>query len=90
LLLGQRGDEIVSMEWREVDLEAAVWELPGARTKNGRPHAVPLAPSAHALLARRKAIAGADETRVFPGLSLTTDDHRRSRRSTAAPMSGSI
>ncbi len=76
LLLGQRGEEIAGMTWPEVDLEAAVWQLPGARTKNGRPHAVPLPSSAIAVLTRARAALPADEARVFPFLSLRSDDHR--------------
>jgi integrase len=76
LLLGQRGGEVIGMRWDEVDLKAGVWHLPGARTKNGRPHAVPLPPTALALLERRRADAPADVGAVFPGLTQWSDDHR--------------
>ena len=36
LLTGARRDEVASMEWRELNLEAAVWRLPKERTKNKR------------------------------------------------------
>ena len=49
------------MRWSEVDLERCTLNLPAERTKNKRPHVVPLAPTALALLAGRK---GASE-RVF-------------------------
>jgi integrase len=42
LLTGARRDEVASMEWREIDLEAAVWRIPKERTKNKRVHEVPL------------------------------------------------
>jgi integrase len=42
LLTGARRDEVASMEWREVDLEASVWRIPKERTKNKRAHEVPL------------------------------------------------
>jgi integrase len=42
LLTGQRRGEVCGMEWSEVDLEKRLWSLPGSRTKNGRPHVVPL------------------------------------------------
>ncbi len=75
LLLGQRGEETAGMLWREVDLDAAVWLLPGRRTKNKRPHAVPLPPTALALVqARRAAIQ--DDPRVFPSLALTSEAHK--------------
>jgi integrase len=80
LLTAQRGEhEVCPMTWAEVDLEAKVWAIPGARTKNGRPHAVPLGPTAHALLTRRLAARGKDEPSVFPGLTVRTDDHRALR-----------
>ena len=67
-LLGQRGGEIAGMESREVDLVAALWELPGRRSKNRRPHAVPLPQVALALLKQRREALPADEPRVFPSL----------------------
>jgi integrase len=42
LLTGARRDEVASMEWRELDLEAGVWRIPKERTKNKRAHDVPL------------------------------------------------
>ena len=38
------------MKWSELDLDAGVWMLPGARTKNHRDHHVPLSPQAIELL----------------------------------------
>ncbi len=76
LLLGHRGGEVIGMRWDEVDLKAGVWHLPGARTKNGRPHSVPLPPSALALLERRRGEAPADAGAVLPGLTQWSDDHR--------------
>ena len=76
LLLGQRGEEIAGMTWAEVDLDAALWQLAGARTKNGRPHAVPLPSKALALLKRRRSDVLKDEARVFPALTLRSDDYR--------------
>jgi integrase len=42
MLLAQRGVEIRTMEWSELDLEKGIWSLPGTKTKNKRPHKVPL------------------------------------------------
>lgn len=39
---GQRRNEVAQMEWLELDLKNAVWNIPGARTKNGEAHMVPL------------------------------------------------
>jgi len=76
LLLGQRGDETIGMEWSEVDLSTGTWEMPGSRTKNGRPHAVPLAPTALALLKRRRADSPDADVHVFSDLSRWTEDYR--------------
>ncbi|MCC7178268.1 MAG: tyrosine-type recombinase/integrase [Acidobacteria bacterium] len=67
LLLGQRGGETAGMAWLELDLEAGIWAIPGRRTKNGHPHAVPLPATALALLTRRRTEVSADEPRVFSG-----------------------
>jgi integrase len=50
VLTGQRRGEVAGMRWDELDLETGVWSLPGSRTKNHRPHTVPLAPEAVAIL----------------------------------------
>lgn len=42
LLTGQRRQEVAGMEWSEIHLDEAMWKLPADRTKNGRPHEVPL------------------------------------------------
>jgi integrase len=49
-LTGQRRDEVSRMTWEEVDLKKRVWRLPAARTKNGRPHEVPLSTTAISIL----------------------------------------
>jgi integrase len=36
ILTGQRLGEVAGMPWRELDLTAGTWSLPGARTKRGR------------------------------------------------------
>jgi integrase len=77
LLLGQRGGEVIGMRWDELDLTALTWNLPGARTKNGRPHAVPIGPTAGAILARLQGERRANEERVFAGLTRDRDPHRR-------------
>jgi integrase len=52
ILTGQRRDEIGGLEWREIGVEKREISLPGRRTKNGRPHLVPLAAAALGLLGR--------------------------------------
>jgi integrase len=60
MLTGQRADEIARLRWDEVHDEQI--ELPGARTKNGRAHAIPLSEPAKAILAKLQAD---DRTHVF-------------------------
>ncbi|HZT77201.1 MAG TPA: integrase arm-type DNA-binding domain-containing protein [Vicinamibacterales bacterium] len=76
LLLGQRGAEVIGMRWDEIDFGNKTWELPGTRTKNGRPHVVPLARTALSVLRRIRNEVAEDEPRVFPGLTPWTDDQR--------------
>jgi site-specific recombinase XerC len=52
LLTGARREEVGGMLWAELDLDNALWVIPGARTKNGRPHRVPLTEQAVAMLDR--------------------------------------
>ena len=42
LLTAQRGAEVMSMEWDEIDTETGWWTIPGDKTKNGLSHRVPL------------------------------------------------
>ena len=49
MLTGQRRDEIADLQWAEIVEDAIA--LPAARTKNSRPHDVPLSPQAQAVLA---------------------------------------
>jgi integrase len=52
ILTGQRRGEISELPWSEIDFTAGVVNLSAERTKNKRPHVVPLAPTARALLER--------------------------------------
>jgi integrase len=45
-LTAQRGGEVIKMRWRDVDLDAGWWTIPGEHAKNGRAHRVPLVPEA--------------------------------------------
>jgi len=42
LITGQRVGEVAGLTSDELDLARKVWNIPGARTKNGHPHCVPL------------------------------------------------
>jgi integrase len=58
-LTGQRRIEIGGLYWSEVDFDARVLRLPGDRTKNGRPHVIPLSDPALAILQSRREFEGA-------------------------------
>lgn len=78
LLTGQRREEVTALSWAELDLTAAVWHLPAARTKNKRASDVPLAAQSLPVLEglmRRSPL-------VFPA-SFTRDGHSEPR-----PLSG--
>ncbi|MCB9947112.1 MAG: site-specific integrase [Rhodospirillaceae bacterium] len=66
LLTGARRNEVAGMEWRELDLEGAVWHLPAARAKNGEAHDIALAPAVVELLKAMPKIGKA------PGYVFTT------------------
>lgn len=64
-LTGQRAGEVAGMRWSEIALETLEkyrWSLPGERTKNHRPHTVPLSEVALAIIAARPRRANADGT----------------------------
>lgn len=62
---GQRVIEVLGARWSEFRLDDALWELPPARTKNRRPHVVPLPPLALKLLKALQPITGTEEF-LFP------------------------
>ena len=47
LATAQRRGELAEMRWSEIDLDGKIWVIPADRSKNGKPHVVPL--SAYAL-----------------------------------------
>ena len=67
MLTACRSNEISKLEWCEVDLPAAKIDLPGERTKNHKPHRVPLAPAARAILTAQRDLHP-DSDYVFPGV----------------------
>jgi integrase len=58
LLTGSRLNEVARMERPELSEDGATWLIPGRRTKNGKPHQVPLPPLAQALVASVPRIEG--------------------------------
>jgi len=53
-----RPGELRAAEWAEFDLDAAVWSIPSEKMKMKRPHRVPLAPRAVAILGELRTITG--------------------------------
>lgn len=70
-----RPGELRKAEWSEIDLDAALWQIPAGRMKMREPHVVPLAAQAVAVLRELQPLTGPDGY-VFPG-----------ERSRARPMS---
>ncbi len=60
ILTGQRREEVAGMRWSELDAERTLWRIPAERTKNGRPHEVPLSLQARAVLEAVPRLAGRD------------------------------
>ncbi|MEI6537786.1 MAG: site-specific integrase, partial [Verrucomicrobiaceae bacterium] len=50
MLTGQRREEVGGMAWSEIEIKQALWSLPRERTKNDRPHDVPLSALAVAVI----------------------------------------
>lgn len=56
-------------EWREIDLDAALWRIPGEKMKSGDPHIVPLSRQAVGILREIQLLTGQNLERqpyVFP------------------------
>ena len=58
ILTGQRRDEIADLQWSEIDFAKRLISLPASRTKNKRPHDVPLSKTALAILKRQPKYQG--------------------------------
>ena len=78
ILTGQRRGEVVGMKWGELDFEKKLCSLPASRTKNKRPHALPLSSAAIDVFASLPRIENA------AGLVVPA---RASRGGNAAPVS---
>ncbi|TCJ37358.1 site-specific integrase [Parafrankia sp. BMG5.11] len=50
MLTGQRREEVAALSWGELDRRGSTWTLPAGRSKNGKPHLVPLGTLALAVL----------------------------------------
>lgn len=68
ILTATRTSEVLGARWTEVDLDMALWTIPGNRIKAGREHRIPLSQRCVAILKRARTLAG-DSPFVFPGRS---------------------
>ncbi len=64
ILTAARSGEVRGATWREIDLDAATWTVPGVRMKAGKEHRVPLSAASLALLRGLSRSSGTDL--VFP------------------------
>ncbi len=60
ILTAQRSGEVMNLEWNDLDLDAARWHLPGAKTKNGQPHVVPLSSQAINIINKAEPLSGGE------------------------------
>lgn len=63
-LTAQRRGEVCGIAWDELDLKQGIWTIPGSRTKNHKPHALPLTKTAIGILKALPRFEGT--TLVFP------------------------
>ena len=56
ILTAQRGIEVRSMKWEDVDLESKIWTIPSEIVKNKLQHRVPLSPQAIKVLKEIKSL----------------------------------
>lgn len=68
LFTAQRGGEVESMRWVDLDLAAGWWSIPASKAKNGLSHRVPLSQPVIELLSALHARTGHQEW-VFPSPS---------------------
>jgi integrase len=57
LVTAQRKGEVITMEWRDLDLESGVWTIPKEKAKNKIANRVPLSPIALGIIRDLKALA---------------------------------
>lgn len=85
LYTAQRGYELRTMRWEDLDLDAAWWTIPAERAKNGKAHRVPLAPPVVAILREREdAASEAEERSPFVFASPRAKDGHRTTITKAA------
>lgn len=66
ILTAARSGETRGATLKEIDYDAAIWIVPGARTKSGREHRVPLIDEALAILRGLNHLEDDQGTVLFP------------------------
>lgn len=66
ILCASRSGEVRGATWDEIDLDRAIWTIPGSRMKSRKPHRVPLTAQALAVLAQAAESRRAGSEHVFP------------------------
>lgn len=54
LFIGARRSNIQMMRWKDIDMQAGVWTIPGDESKNGKSMALPLTSEAMKIISKRK------------------------------------
>jgi integrase len=72
ILTAARTGEAIGAKWSEIDMQHAVWTIPGDRMKAGVEHRVPLSREALALLAAAEKLRVEGNEFVFPGAKKET------------------
>ena len=68
ILTATRTNETLGARWKEIDLDTAVWTIPGERMKSGRDHRIPLSARVVEIFTLARPLAGTS-LYVFPGRS---------------------
>lgn len=71
-MLFVRPGELRSMEWAEIDLDAAEWRIPGTKMKMKVDHLVPLSTQAVKIIQSMKPITG-ERRYIFPSMGRSED-----------------
>ena len=67
ILTAARSGEALNCGWKEIDIDNAIWVIPGHRMKAGNDHRVPLCTRALQILSTLRATAASQDGYVFPG-----------------------
>nr|WP_253307700.1 site-specific integrase [Rickettsia endosymbiont of Ceutorhynchus assimilis] len=75
LYTGARKSNVLSMEWKEINLTDKTWYIPAHKSKNGIPHLLPLTEKAIEILSKRKKEKKNNNKWVFPSPRKSKSGH---------------